>query len=364
MQAQLAKYLYRVDFLSPRIGFEYNSNSNFNSIQGVIYSGFVILLTSIVGAMFSKDFYYRQNPRVVVSQETIAQSNVNLLEFPILFTSTINSTITGDKVFDLVDVDLVYVSLSKDLLSSERKVFSGNTFKTCNLSDYLLEDLQIKALELASINSYICLNHRNLSFRNPYSEPDSAFINIRFRRCANPGTGKCPVNVDSLLQSTTLTLGFLDSYIDSKIYLSPVQYRVAFTTNFLSTGFLKRFFFHMKQDSYESDYGWILEDTATFLYTSFYGSTSDYIINTDALSPFYLHSYWATFDSLVIRQRTSRSYMKVQELIATIGGFARFICIGVKFLTEGHLRYIYLLFLNEVAITDEKYCKKMNGKIY
>lgn len=340
--------LYSIDFLSPKIGFEYRSSGNFNSKEGSLYSLFIIVLTAVVGGMFSKDFYFRQNPNAVVSQETIPISEVNLAEFPILIAFTLNNIITYD-FRNFLDIDLVYFNVSPSA-NITRLVFTENIIKACNFTEYSFQNkLQEQAIKSSSSNM-LCLNHLNLSFFNPYSEPNSAFINIRFKKCSNPGVGACPKNIDSLLQGITISIGFLDPYIDSKNYTDPVQYRTTFTTLGLSNGFLKRLFFSLRNDAFYSDEGWILEDVIFINYVSFQGVSTDYIINTDPLSSYYNHLYWTTFQSPVVRQRTNRSYMKVQELFATVGGFARFICIAVKFFTEGHLRFIYILFLRNLAI--------------
>lgn len=351
LKSRAFQALHRIDFLSPKIGFEHNSNSNFNSTQGFIYSTFIILLTAIIGGMFSQDFYLRQNPKVIASQETITESPISLAKFPILFTSALNNVIIGEGIFNFVDVDFVYFAVSPDL-NITRIVYTDNVFKKCDFSDYDLDDNQMATLIKSTVQSMLCLNHRNLSFKNPYSEPNSAFVNIRFKRCSNPGIGSCPKNIDSLLQSISISIGFLDPYTDSKSYSTPVQNRFTFNTLILSQGFLKRLFFQFRNDIYYSDYGWILETMRIYEYYALQDISSDYIINNDPQSTLFNHSYWATFSSSILRQRTYRSYMKVQELFATIGGFARFICIVVKFMTESHLRFVYLLFLREMAISE------------
>lgn len=348
----LTDSLLNLDFLGPKIGFEHNSSSNFVTTQGGLYSLFVIVLTSVVGGMFSKDFILRNNPLVINSQETVQNSVVNLTQYPIIFSFTFNNVLS-DEILKLLEIDLVYFPTYANLTNG-RTVYKGQLLKKCNMSDYDLQDKnQLSLFQNSGLPGVFCLsNDYNLTFYNQYTEANSAFINVRFRRCSYPGVGNCPANIDSILQSISIGIAFLDSFIDSKNKTSPVQYRITSQNFLLSYGFLKRFFYRVRNDIYLSDDGWIFEDVKSIEYFTFQSSSTDYIINTDPASAYYNHLYWATFDSPIIRTRARRSYMKVQELFATIGGFARFISIVVKFMIGGHLRFLYLLFLRNIAIDE------------
>lgn len=348
----LTECLQNIDFLGPKIGFEHNSSSNLVTVQGGFYSLIVIVITSVVGGMFSQDFILRNNPLVINSQETVQNSVINLTQYPIFFTFTFNNVLS-DEVVKLLDIDIVYFPTYANLTNG-RTIYKGQILKKCNMSDYDLKvENQISLFGNSGVPGIFCLNNGfNLNFYNQYAEPNSAFINVRFKRCSNPGVDNCPANIDSLLQSISIGIGFLDSFIDSKNKTSPVQNKITSQNFLLSSGFLKRFFYRIRKDIYLSDDGWIFEDIKTTEYYTFQSSSTDYIINTDPMSAYYNHLYWATFDSPIIRVRALRSYMKVQDLFATLGGFARFISILVKFIVGGHLRFLYLVFLRDIAIDE------------
>lgn len=337
------------DFLSPPIGFEYQGSNKFRCIEGGFYSFLIIVLTAIIGESFPQDMIFRGNPNVLMGQEMISFSEVKLNKFPIVISTSFNN-ILSDEVISLIESDLVYFPIYANLTNG-RTAYS-KALKKCNLTDYNFshEGLSNHFKYAENSTGFYCLDHKNLSFYNPFSTGNSAFINLRIQRCKEAGKNGCPLETDSLIQSISLGFSYLDSYIDSKNLTNPVQYYATAQASVLSNGFVKRFTHKYRNDVYRSDDGWLLSSLVETSYLAYDSTTSDYIVNKDPNSIYYNHLYWATFESPYLRLVTTRSFLKFQDFLSNVGGFTSIIMALIKMLAHNHLRFNYLLFLRDLAV--------------
>lgn len=336
------------DFLSPPIGFEYQGSNKFRCIEGGLYSFLIIILTAVIGGSFAQDMIFRSNPNVLMGKEMIPLSEVKLNKFPIVISTSFNN-ILSDDVIKLIEADVVYFPIYANLTNG-RTVYS-QALKKCNLSDYEFSDDGLRNLfnYVSTIGMY-CLDHKNLSFFNPYSTGNSAFINLRIQRCHIPGQNGCPLEIDTLIQSISLGISYLDTYIDSKNLTNPVQFYVSAQATVLSNGFVKRFTHRFRNDIYRSDNGWLLSSFEEASYITYDSTSSDYIVNKDPNSIYYNHLYWATFESPYLRLVSTRSYLKLQDFLSNVGGFTSIIYAFIHFLASSQLRFNYLIFLRDLAI--------------
>lgn len=338
------------DFLSPSICLEYNGSNTYKCIEGGLYSLIIIILTVLIGCMFGQDLIFRNNPIMLNNQEMLTYSEVKLIEFPIAFLISYNSELNSSTI-DYLDVDMVSFPIFSNY-STGRTIFA-NPLKKCNLSDYHLPQVGLDHLfNFYNSPGVYCIDNKNLSFYNPYSKANSSFINIRFKRCNTPGKGKCPTNIDSITQNINIVMAYLDSYIDSSNLTYPIQYQMAVQSYVLSNGLLKRFTHKFRNDVYYSDDGWFMSDVKTFNYISLDFVTSDIIVNTDINSAYYNHLYWATLESPFIRMRTNRSFLKIQDLLSNVGGFISIFVFLMQLLVSNHLRYKYMIFLRDLALSS------------
>lgn len=349
---KVQKMLVNFDFLSPNIGFEYHGSNKYKTIQGALYSLIILIAAAVIAGLFSQDFISIQNPSVLASQELIEESNVSISNYPIMYSFVENNTIVSGNLLKFFDVDVVFFEVFSNFTMT-RRIKTKNVLKTCDTKDYIFVNDMFKEQFISLTNStgIYCLNPEGLYFRNPYGVLNSAFINVRFQKC-DKTKRECPSSLDTLVESMYIGLVIFDSYIDSKNYTNPIKYK-SITHNVGIVGtLLKRFYYQIRSDSYSTDYGRLMEDTYVEKIFSYRQGNSDIFLNTDSKGDKYNHVYWSTFESPLIRSTYFRSYMKIQDFIANVGGFANMVFIFIQVLFSHHLRFLYLLFLRDQALCD------------
>ena len=107
----------------------------------------------------------------------------------------------------------------------------------------------------------------------------------------------------------------------------------------MSKSFYKRIFVSYANNTFISDDGWIFADESRVIHYSQIGEVKSEIISyTEGLTP--LGAF--TFDSPKLVDKINRSYMKVQDLAAKIGGLANSIFIVVRLISASYLRFLYI----------------------
>lgn len=89
----LTNILLNMDFLGDQIGLEHKKSTRFKSLQGGIYSIIIILVSGVIGALFSQELFTRKNPLVVLSKEAVLDSVVNLADFPVAILTTVSTNL-------------------------------------------------------------------------------------------------------------------------------------------------------------------------------------------------------------------------------------------------------------------------------
>ena len=170
-------------------------------------------------------------------------------------------------------------------------------------------------------NEYICVNHTDDDHVfNKNANANSAFAKIEFYKC-DKNKRECPENIDILMREVYLIITFVNSFIDSSNYTNPIQYYEYSYAQQTSDAFLKRMYMSLTNDVYKSDNGWILEDYKIFEYITLQEKSLD--INPNDGIETKGQMFNISIDSPNLRQITVRNYMKIQELIAKVGGLVK-----------------------------------------
>lgn len=328
----------RFDILGNRLSFEIDSSSTYKSSVGGFFSMLIILSSLILALMFGNEVYERKTPSVFSLEEKIDQSRIYLKEMPFLFSFIWqNGTAIMDPLaFFNFKVKRFYFSPNMDISYAE-----NITFTKCESSKYTMHsDFVEKYISNPSVY-YMCLDHDTDSYvYNALANADSAFFKIEFYRCDSK-TQVCPKDIDLLMKEVYMFLTFINTYVDSSNYTNPIQYYEYTHSQQTSDAFLKRLYISFTNDVYVSDNGWILTDSVNYDYITLSVKSLDINPNDgyDTLN----QMFNVSIDSPNIRQITKRNYMKVQDLIAKVGGLVKglFICVQIFLFHYSRVEYIH-----------------------
>lgn len=346
------KSLKVCDILGPEFSFEHQGKDTYKSVIGGLYSSIIIIFTAIIGGMFSTDVVFRLNPSVLMSQEILKNSVINFTQIP-LSIHFVDINTESDELFSIFYIDLILYQISDKGLN---RTILTNVIDKCNFENQTLYDPSMNGLfnnVNNSLKGVYCLKRDLLELyvKNGFSEPDSTFINIRFHSCIE-GSPKCPKNVNLLINNGYIVLRLADSYVDSSNFSEPIKYRQASFTVKVTSGLTKRYYYRITRNLYKSDEGWMFQSLKLNDYYSIVSGGNELSFQTpiDGYQPL----FWATFESPTLRIVTQRSYMKIQDFFANIGGFTNIVFITINFLTSGHLRFLYIHFLRDLVIFNNE----------
>lgn len=194
----LKDLLQNTDFLGDQIGLEHNRSTRFKSITGGLYSLFIFVAASVIGSMFCLELFNRKNPSMLLSKEGISNSEVNQTDFPFLISTNINNVVS-DLPFKFFSLDIVSFKISLEGVIT--RVVNDNALTKCDPFNITFPDSNsTRYLFCDSLNlgTAMCLrDYGQYSFHNKYFNPDSSFINIRFKKCSKVTNPDCPDYIDN-----------------------------------------------------------------------------------------------------------------------------------------------------------------------
>ncbi len=185
--------------------------------------------------------------------------------------------------------------------------------------------------------------------------PNSTAIHITYNPC-DPKTQKCASDLSTILQNYIFTFVIIDTFIDPNNYLTPIQNYLKVFSVQGSAGLYKRFYLTLSNNTFISDIGWILESKQEDNYIQVKSTTTDVMTYTSGITPYGA----VTISSTMISGKVTRSYMKVQDLAAKIGGLINALLIIAYICSYHFLRFCYMEELYSQSINMEMMRAKSN----
>ena len=156
--------------------------------------------------------------------------------------------------------------------------------------------------------------------------------------------------MDDVLKNFGMLVTIINSYVESDNYQIPIKYYVTNLTFQASRGLYKRIFVSMTNNTFTSDNGWLLEDFNEIRYAQISDVKTEILVYNEGATP--IGAY--TFSSPRLVDNIIRSYMKVQDLTAKIGGLINAMIIIVKILSFNYLRFVYVKEVYKITKVVEK----------
>lgn len=337
----MIKLLRTIDFVGPQFLFEDETRNRFKTLEGGLISFIIYGISITIGFLFGQEIYQRKMPNSSYSKELIEESVVGLSQFPIMITATDRAGIpvSFDKTFDSV-VETVSID-SNGYTDIENKTLA---IKPCNYTKFTAHSKFLEQSRLNDIYSYYCINfNQNTTIKNELISKNSKLLSVYLYPCGTFSERQCGAEIS--INNMMVILSLITSYVDPLNYTNPVQY---FEYRYLQPiiyGTLKLNYVSITNDIFLSDDGWLFQqlNETDFLSINPIRNDANIIPADQPYKPYYV----AMFDSPKIRVKTSRNYMKIQELFAKVGGIANAAIIIMTIASKHYLRFKFLLFINE-----------------
>lgn len=347
----------KLDIFGRELKFEEDNNQTFKTNIGATLTIMMLIVVTVIGFLFGKEIYQRKTPLVLLSNEILENSVVSMSDFPIiLFFSHENGT-NFPNIDSNLDVAVSYFVTDKNRdISFKTKlgVIPCDKDKFTKHKEYVEE--AVNHSNSSPLKAY-CINHdKDFIIKNQFTQTDSASILVQIYACVNrPSKTTCSPNAILDTKYMYVNLHYMNSFIDPKNYTSPITYFQDSLLTQVGNGIITQNIFRMSYDRIDSDIGWVLEDVRSLDVVSVQS------INFSAYTPKNVELVTYIFEVARKRTRTTRSYMKVQELFAKVGGLFNACCIIFNVLL-----YDYVLFKFRVNyfkyVTNNEFESSSNNK--
>jgi hypothetical protein len=240
------KFIYKFDYISPKITLYYNNQKRHSSIISSIISLISLFLILLVSILLSFDFFFHKNPTAYFYRKFIKDTGV----YPFNSESLFHFITIGDyNYYDKKAFSIIGINFDRDLLLSIRNEskFSHWIYERCDISDigktnykYLGED-ESKYKNGFCIKKYYnnitkkIINSNESNFRYPQYEHGNAhrnevFYGIFVKRCQNNSeinnfTCYDDEKIDEMiLASKSYAIYFLDQSVNLENYKNSINF--------------------------------------------------------------------------------------------------------------------------------------------
>lgn len=326
---------HKIDLFGKPFIFEENTHNKYTTIGGLCFTVLIIIVCIVIGFLFGKEIYQRKAPVVISSDNKIAVSRVNTTEIPIFFGFIDSNVKNVPYARDYIKMELTLLTVSEDL---QTKIYTYPGFKVCTADDF---GEQYRPYVETSLNMGVdlyCINHDDMYFQNDFGSANSALINVRFVKCNPAKYDDCGQDEElykTMIQRFSIMTVIIDSFADPNSYTDPFNYFITNKALKMSETFFQRSFLNIERKMLETNKGWLLDNTINEEYLSVRS------IITEASESYGGNLFWVTISSPNIRNKTIRSYLKIQDLLAKIGGFFNALYILLLVVTKDYVDFSF-----------------------
>jgi hypothetical protein len=347
------------DFFGVNYKFTVQGDEHYRTRIGAIVTIFYFFIVVALFFGMGIDLYQRKNPRMSLNVENGPYIRTNMSNSNFTYSYRVDdksgiwftdNSILSFKVF------YFYYEMEKGVWVSKKEHSIPN--KKCNELPYYEEKEKMYKINLSS---WYCLDFDNIIFGGNWGSDFVSYFQINVEMCRNSTE-----NNNTCASKEKIASAFNNEYGSGNLFFNDNQLTVqpalnnyerplkgALVNNFqtLSMFITKKKYTFFKLTSIDDDRGWFFEDIQ-----------KESIMNSDTINfDYILKDQWdqsVIYSSILFlgnRVETyKRSYTKIQEVFAAIGGFAKFfyflISIGFNMILKG---YKNLILINNIPFNED-----------
>lgn len=328
------KELKKISLFGRNLQFEKDYNDKYTSLSSFFLTLLLIISTVIASFIFGKEIYERKTPKFTSSRIPININNTvfNLEEFPILlnFRYENGMPINDENLFKLFKINVMIVNIVNG--SVNRKF---ENISKCKYEDFKNEVYKehLKFQLTQSKMDYYCISSKNFVF-NKFGGIDSNSIVVQVFKCNTD----CHNKMDSLIDGTFTTVSFLNGYLMPSDYNNPIKPYFEKYPIKINNNVLRDVTMSFNKNTLTTNRGWIFTDKITESYISLNSAVRDISFSNSTLANIVIESENQVLNS-------SREYIKIQEILANIGGFFNAVFILFSIIFNNYIKFEYYVYI-------------------
>ena len=319
----------KIDFLSPNLEVTYDGINRIRNLCGSFLSLVFIAIVGLLFLLFGIEMYYKNEPVSNYSKIRREESKVSLKEFPIVIDFVGNYQFINDEALTHLKVIVVLTTYSVDSTSSA--INEILVLEACKAEFFADSQAFLEQIHLQSrlcVNPYIKISDKGVRreeeviFSKEFLSNGSSFISIRIFEKTEYDKNLILGKYDDLKIIVNVSL----KYIDLFDFANPIKQSFKGIQLNLSKLFYKSYVFEVEKDELETDDGWFFINNKIDYVTSYKRNT----VEINGYRKETRHLATISFTSNTFIQKTSRSYLKLQTVIALVSSISKVVMIIFK----------------------------------
>ena len=355
-------WFLNLDFLSVEGRLFTNRNERYKNKFGAWASIFSIISILLIGNYFIVLFFLGKELNVLYQTVNKNYYYVYDLKGKAFFFRL--QDVNSGKEFDprIATTTVLYFMRNSTISTTIELETESCSFET-NLIDYKNSNL----LDVSNISSWKCFKQNvPLNLTNNSTEQKTYYFSIYVRPCVNSSknNNNCFPKQEILNKLNSSSINFQYYFpsfdIDHSNIYNPIKENVMYKTFKIFPSMYYSFYEYMKIVNYTTDNGFLMENKKTWQMIGRDPFTSFYFISISGVNKvpnsFTVIQFFLTPNSI---DTYYRSFMKIQSVIANIGGAMSLILFFSKHLTEViSSRILYVKLLNEFVQYEDHEVKE------
>lgn len=341
--------LKSLDFSSQNPQFFIQKESRLKSTFGGLISVFVISVVLFFVWYLGYDIVYKQNPIVLMKEENLVVSNQHQLNNNTAFIGMLVENEDVGKVEDLYKIlsfTLTHYLYKKNMNLSNDEIWEieSNEINLVPCTGYWNYNNSYTEEQLSQ---FLCGENFDYSLGGYWTEDFLNLLVYEIHFCDSSKRECLPLeDMKSFVKGKYLNLYFMDQIVDPTNFNSPIKFFSRNIYMLLDSLLYKEMELFFRTIEIDSDVGFFIEDKNYLTSFQYDRYTVDSKSLDDGENPM-LASIWVYSSSKKITYK--RSYIKVQDIAANVGGIVKFMMLSAYLLLYlPSMKAIKVRIMNEI----------------
>jgi hypothetical protein len=337
MSPKLTRILNFIDIIGNPFLIKYKNHTTAKTPLGGCLSLAIICFLLYTMVYFSQDLFQRTKPFIRYIKFFSSDQKVVLKDFPIFFNILSNAAVSYNNP-EYFTITPVYFELVIDPSTSMLSTKISNLFaEPCDPLEHLPEqyrDFVLDPKNNVPFSSSQCLNPRKIQWyngkldnnytlfiQNDWAVINSKWVYLEISKCDRTHQ-KCAKEeeIEKVLSGADINVQvyYIDNYLDLNDYSKPNKLFFSTQTTAISSGFLKLNNMRIKNTYIKTDDGMVIENNNDQEIYQVESMKNDILVHNTKL-------YGLNLENPRVKDQFYRKYVKIQDLIASIGGTIKFL---------------------------------------